>query len=328
MKHCLLKQTIYCAFLLAFIQHLAVRGDAAISQHPKTDISEDVKKAAESQPESKPAANSKVQSPSKDRPAKKRQREFSPAIADNSFFIEEAYNQEAGVVQHISTCTWYRYPQNNLSCNITQEWPLGSEKHQLSYTVPFSFLNSNSVRGIDDVLINYRYQLFDEKHRAAVSPRISLIIPSGNVSRGLGSGSLGVQLNFPVSKRLSEHFVTHFNAGATFLPRVKWDDGAGTKSTHNIHSYNLGGSGIWLLKNQFNLMLEYQTSFLSEINSSGAVTRFNEYLINPGFRFAVNLRRVQMVPGLGVPISFRQGEINKGLFFYLSFEHAFRKEKK
>jgi len=27
--------------------------------------------------------------------------QFTRAIEDNSFFIEEAYNQEAGVVQHI-----------------------------------------------------------------------------------------------------------------------------------------------------------------------------------------------------------------------------------
>ena len=30
------------------------------------------------------------------------------AIQDNSFLLEEAYNQEAGVVQHINTFTRYR----------------------------------------------------------------------------------------------------------------------------------------------------------------------------------------------------------------------------
>lgn len=30
-----------------------------------------------------------------------------PAIQDNSFLVEEAYNQEKGIVQHISTFVYY-----------------------------------------------------------------------------------------------------------------------------------------------------------------------------------------------------------------------------
>src|SRR5688500_8196222 len=58
-------------------------------------------------------------------------------IEDNSFLVEEAYNQERGVVQHINTfsratgATGWMY-------TFTQEWPLAGQKHQLSYTVPLA----------------------------------------------------------------------------------------------------------------------------------------------------------------------------------------------
>ena len=57
------------------------------------------------------------------------------AIQDNSFLIEEAYNQEAGVVQHIQTL---RRIRRDWFYTFTQEWPLGSQAHRFSYTVPYS----------------------------------------------------------------------------------------------------------------------------------------------------------------------------------------------
>src|ERR1044072_3548770 len=56
-------------------------------------------------------------------------------IKDNSFLIEEDYNQEAGVVQHIST---FARPSSGggWAFSFTQEWPVRSMKHQFSYTLP------------------------------------------------------------------------------------------------------------------------------------------------------------------------------------------------
>ncbi len=55
-------------------------------------------------------------------------------IADNSFLIEEAYNQEAGVVQHINT--FMRQRNDNWLYTFTEEIPVPSQKHQLSFTLP------------------------------------------------------------------------------------------------------------------------------------------------------------------------------------------------
>ena len=50
-------------------------------------------------------------------------------IEDNSFLIEEAYNQEAGVVQHIFTAQWgenrdAQPHQRGWRRTLTQEWPI------------------------------------------------------------------------------------------------------------------------------------------------------------------------------------------------------------
>ena len=57
-----------------------------------------------------------------------------PGIQDNSFLVEEAYNQNFGVVQHISSFTRF-WDSKDWNYSFTQEWPVpGNERHQLSYT--------------------------------------------------------------------------------------------------------------------------------------------------------------------------------------------------
>ena len=57
-------------------------------------------------------------------------------ILDNSFLVEESFNQEAGVVQNIFT--WSRHRSGGWEASFTQEWPAPNLTHQLSYTIPFS----------------------------------------------------------------------------------------------------------------------------------------------------------------------------------------------
>jgi hypothetical protein len=56
----------------------------------------------------------------------------SPPIQDNSFLIEEAYNPEQGIVQHIGTFRTHR-GSSDFEASFTQEWPVGGITHQLSY---------------------------------------------------------------------------------------------------------------------------------------------------------------------------------------------------
>ena len=101
-------------------------------------------------------------------------------IEDNSFLIEEAYNQEPGVVQHIFNAVYTTSgAQHGWLFNFTQEWPVFSQDHQFSYTIPSGHLieEPDRIYGIGDMLLNYRYQALEEgEFKPAFAPRFSLIL--------------------------------------------------------------------------------------------------------------------------------------------------------
>src|ERR1051326_6306819 len=118
-----------------------------------------------------------------------------PGIQDNSFLVEEAYNQNFGVVQHISSFTRF-FDSKDWVYTFTQEWPVpGDERHQLSYTLAFHHAGAfpGSGTGIGDVLLNYRYQLVGNGDtNVAFSPRATLIFPTGDSTVGRSAGGVGV----------------------------------------------------------------------------------------------------------------------------------------
>jgi hypothetical protein len=110
-------------------------------------------------------------------------------IQDNSFLIEEAYNQESGVVQHITT--FARRSRGDWDYAFTQEWPLGGIRHQLSYTIPVRHAEGSGT-GLGDVALHYRYQLAGHpRARTVAAPRFSLLLPTGTHELGRGSGGIG-----------------------------------------------------------------------------------------------------------------------------------------
>src|SRR4030095_5879164 len=240
-------------------------------------------------------------------------------IQDNSFFIEEAYNREAGVVQHILATTYSvtqhaRHNDEEWAPVFTQEWPIGSQTHQFSYTIPYSFVQSGgqSRNGIGDVLINYRLQALTEtSSRPAFAPRLSLILPTGDETRGFGSGVFGFQTNLPMSKIVSDRWTLHLNAGFTFLPDVQGRD---------LVNYNFGGSAIFAVDRRFNLMLECVANVDEEPDSH----RTSSVILSPGARYAFNFKNgAQVVLGIAAPIGLTAAAPDYGAVIYLSVEHSF-----
>jgi hypothetical protein len=120
-------------------------------------------------------------------------------IQDNSFLVEEAYNQEAGVVQHLQLFAW-DWKSHGWAWTFTQEWPVPGETHQLSLSVLLSRVKrvEGSATGLGDLALNYRYQLIGGSDaRVAVAPRLSVFFPTGSYARSLGAGSAGVQFPDP-----------------------------------------------------------------------------------------------------------------------------------
>ncbi len=223
-------------------------------------------------------------------------------IQDNSFLIEEAYNQESRVVQHISA--FFRSSAGDWLYTFTQEWPLFGQRSQLSYTLPLM------SGGFGDLALNYRLQLVGTGP-LAFSPRLSLVLPTGTWEQGRGSGAIGLQANLPVSAHLGKRLVTHWNAGASVTPSARTVGG----SPATVWTYGLGGSAVVVLRHDVNVLVEMVWT-----RADGD----EELLLNPGIRWAHTLANgLQIVPGIGVPLGLGPSREPAGLFLYLSLEHAF-----
>jgi hypothetical protein len=252
-------------------------------------------------------------------------------IEDNSFLIEEAYNQEAGVVQHIFNAIYNNDSRRRgWAFGFTQEWPIFSQHHQFSYTIPSYHLveEGDRVYGLGDVVFNYRYQALEEGNISpAFAPRLSVIIPSGSRRRGTGNGVVGYQWNLPFSKKVESRLALHANLGLTYLPHVRVPL-AGTarqlSPKRSLVSYNLGASAIFAVGHRLHLMLEWVGNFEEELDENGRRERLFKPVLAPGFRTAViNAEKLQMIAGAAAPIGLNRHADNHGVFFYLSFEHGF-----
>jgi hypothetical protein len=189
-------------------------------------------------------------------------------IQDNSFLVEEAYNQEPGVVQHIFTFQRAQHGSDRVG-TFTQEWPVITGLHQLSFT-PIS--QNVDGRRTDDFAINYRYQLIGSgETRVAISPRISVLR-----SR--------VQLMLPASVVVSPRIVTHWNLGVTTNP--------GT--------LNVGQSTVWLMSHRFNPLIE--TTWTRDHRSHDLVVSPG---IRWSYNLP---RGLQIVPGVAVPFDLTAHE--------------------
>lgn len=237
-------------------------------------------------------------------------------LSDNSFLIEEAYNQDPGVVQHISTFALGR--AGDWAYGFTQEWPFHGLRNQLSYTVPF--IHGDGT-GFGDLLLNYRYQLAGTAAAVlAIAPRLSAVIPTGSVDLGRGAGSVGAQVALPLSYHVIPALVLHANAGLTWLPQA--ENPAGNRAA--TVSYAVGASAIWLARPRLNLLIEWIWLDNERVTTAGSTQRQRAMFLNPGIRFGWDSPGgLQIVPGVGYTIGVGPSRGEDAVFLYLSFEHAF-----
>lgn len=229
-------------------------------------------------------------------------------IQDNSFLIQEAYNQPPGVVQHVFTAE--RHDNGETLFVFGQEWPLSGVRHQVAFALPLFCPCGEAGRsiGVGDIELGYRYQAAGaEGGRVHVAPELAFSLPSGSARLGRGASTLGLGLTVPVSVTLARTLVAHANAGASHLPGTEDEDGVRESRT----DWLLGGSLVWLARQNLNLLLE-------------AVREPDAFTLSPGVRGAVNVGSVQIVPGVAMPIGFEDGESDTAWLLYLSVEHSFR----
>jgi DtxR family transcriptional regulator, Mn-dependent transcriptional regulator len=244
-------------------------------------------------------------------------------IVDNSFLVEEAFNQEPGIFQNILGAMRIG---GGWSASFTQEWPIASERHQFSYTL--SFLDVGAETGVGDTLLHYRYQAMREQPgRPAFSPRVSLLVPSGSHRRGLGAGSPGLQGNLPFSKQTGDWY-WHWNAGLTWIPRAEstFGQAGGAVVRHAaLTSPFLAASSIYRLRPMLCLMLESVVSFDQSIEETGA-HRDTSFTLSPGLRTGWNIGDKQAIVGFAMPTTWSDAA-STGVFLYMSYELPFARQR-
>jgi DtxR family Mn-dependent transcriptional regulator len=223
-------------------------------------------------------------------------------ITDNSFLIEEAFNQERGTMQTIAT--FRMNARNDWDATLTQEWPLFGQTHQFSYTLPMTATTGG--RGLGDALINYRLQvLTDEDGTPAFSPRLSLILPTGDSRRGLGDGGVGWQVNLPFSEQAGDTYL-HWNLGFTHIPSASGPDG-----DYTVFTPLAGASAIWRAAPMVHLMME------------ALVEGGERMTVSPGIRVGWNHAQSQWVIGVAAPVVWADSATSLSGFGYLSYELPF-----
>jgi hypothetical protein len=239
-------------------------------------------------------------------------------IQDNSFLVEEAYNQEPGVIQHISLFTRER-GTGNWQYTFTEEWPAPSRTHQVSVSLGVARTDESGAArtGFGDVIVNYRWQAVGTGEAAvAVAPRASLIVPSGDGRGALGHGGWGGETGVPVSVALGSRFVAHSNVDGTWVPAARASGGTGA-----LLGLRLGQGLVWLAHRNVNLLVE-ATYELQALDAGDRTIRHEELLVSPGVRAALNVRGgLQIVGGVAVPIGVGPSAGDRAILGYLSFEH-------
>ena len=246
-----------------------------------------------------------------------------PGIQDNSFLVEEAYNQDPGVVQHINSFV-RSLDGDTWAYTFTQEWPVSGLAHQLSYTLAVAKVGQ-AEEGLGDLALNYRYQLVGNgEAKLACAPRLSVLFPTGDAKKSLGAGGLGVQLGLPFSLLLGKHLVGHANLGYThvFSARDVPGDQAG------ISAYSLGASMVWLASSRFNVLTETVWTHAESVTGPGETASGDFWVVSPGIRWAYNFKSgLQIVPGLAFPLGVGPSHGQESILLYLSFEHPFGKHR-
>lgn len=251
--------------------------------------------------------------------------ESNRRLQSNGLLVEGAYHQEKGEVQHSFSVA--RTRGGEWSSAFTQEWPLWSEKHQLSFSLPARLAagGDESGRGIGDAEVEYSYFLVgNNRTRLTVAPTFALKLPTGSVSKELGTGGVGVEARLPVSVMLSKSFQSNTNAGLSYTRAAR--NGAGERA--GVRGVEVGQSLVWLARPRFNLLLEAVWERSEHVVGDGLREHEDELFVSPGVRWAHKFRNgLTLIPGVAVPLGVGPSRGERGVLFYLAVEHPFRKRR-
>ena len=228
-------------------------------------------------------------------------------IEDNSFLLEEAYNQEKNEYQFIQRFDVSERGGQDYSVEF--EAPITPLTHQFSFDLSHTKDDDSSQRAFGDLALNYRYQSYNHKNNI-LTQRLGVIIPTGSVEKETSNGVYGFTFVQSATLKLNEVFMNHWNIGITTYP------------DENLTGFLLGGSFVYLYQDNFNFLFEalYETD--ESVTPEGGNDRANTLFLNPGARFAyeTSWNETQIVPGISFPFQYTEKRFHPAILLYLSLE--------
>lgn len=241
-------------------------------------------------------------------------------IEDNSFLLEEAFNQDWGAYQFIQKYQTFE-ASKTYQYSFENEIPITDKKHQFSYEIPYQRAQDIEHGAIGDITLNYRWQPLN-RDGFMLADRFGLIFPTGRVEKGSGAGVYGFEFMQAATMTVSDDFMAHWNFGFSILPHAKTDS---TSKRRTLTSITTGASFVYLMKDDFNIMLEGLLESGQGLAEDGTKVNETSFTINPGLRYALDLvwKDMQIVPGISFPVELLNAPTEHGVFVYLSFELKF-----
>lgn len=250
---------------------------------------------------------------------------FLPALAfaeieDNSFLLEEAFNQEWGVYQFIQKYQTFN-KAGTYDYAFENEIPITDKEFQFSYEIPVAQAEDGRPGYIGDMSLSYRWQPLN-KDGFLISERFGLIVPTGNVKKDAGNGVYGFEFMQAATLTINEKWMNHWNFGFSMLPNAKVNN---IPKRRTITSASAGSSLIYRWHENFNLMFEALLESGQSIQQDGSKTAETSLTLNPGFRWAWDYewKDTQIVPGVSFPTEVLGDKVENGVLVYLSIEPKF-----
>lgn len=235
-------------------------------------------------------------------------------IEDNSFLLEEAFNQKKGEYQFIQK--YHTSATGYIEYVFEVEAPLSDETHQLSLDISRIRPEEIPASSFSDLNLNYRYQALNREDMI-LTEKVGLVLVTGKVENETSNGALGFQLMQVATFKLSEKYINHWNLGTTVIPQAETPGGEKT-----ILEFTGGTSLINNYSDRLNFLLEAVLQTFESYDEDKNVNNELRFYLNPGLRYAWNFdfKRTQVVPGASIPVQYSDGEIRPGIFLYLSVE--------
>lgn len=232
--------------------------------------------------------------------------EGAESIEVNGFFVEEAYNQEAGMLQQIVTATAARH--GGWGGDYSQEWPIFSERHQLDLA-----LGVGEGAGVTGVGAEYRYLLLGGEDA------VFSLAPGIEAAWSREEGEWELEAMLPASVRLSETLVANTNVGVSFAV----DDFDGKPGL------TLGEGLVWRPQPRLNLLMEAVWSRGEPLLGEASEGEDESLIVSPGLQYAFSLRDdVRLVPGIAFPVGVGPSDGQRAVMLYLSLEHPFGRSER